>query len=547
MLAHHRASRAFALSALVAGVAFATTARASGEETKAAVQTSVVTPGLVISQVYGGGSNTGATYNDDYVELFNAGTTTVTVNGLSLQYNTPGGGNSSWQVSALDDANAGKTIPPGGYYLVQFNPGTGGTNQLPTWDDAAGTDLGQASGKLALVSTTDELSCITANSPNACEPGMTTGVLDFVGWGTAVDYAGTGAVGTLSATKAAIRNLAGCTQTLNNAADFTAGTPAPRNSATTKNTCGTTPPVTDAGTDSGTTTPTAGSLVISQVYGGYNYFDSTYDQNFIELFNRGGSPISLSGYSVQTASATGGFGTYSDGGAEAADVVVLPNVTVPAGGYYLIGLTAGTDAGANLPTPVDTTAAAYLNYKSGKVALVQGTAALGCGTATSLCAAGTYVDLVGYGTPSQSEGMAPAPQLGDALSAQRAGAGCTDTNNNAADFTAAAPAARNSTTTPHLCSGTSTGGSDAGTTADSGTSSRGDASTGDDDDDTSGDDDDDSLGNPDASTGGINEVSDANSGGCSTHGRSSGAGGAIGFGLFAAAIVLFVRRRRNRR
>ncbi len=547
MFANHRASRAFALSALVAGVAFASTARASGEGTKAAVQPSVVTPGLVISQVYGGGGNSGATFQNDFVELFNAGTTSVPVSGLSLQYDASQTGNSGWMNSALGGANASETsIPPGGYYLVEFGSGgdVGAALSAPD-DNASSVDLGATNGKIALVSNIQTLDCIDS-TPTACEPGSTAGVLDFVAWGNAKDYSGAGPTPALSAITAALRNTAGCTDTVSNSADFMVGTPTPRTSTTTKVTCGTTPPVTDAGTDGGTTPPTAGSLVISQVYGGYNYFDSTYDQNFIELFNRGGSSISLSGYSVQTASATGGFGTYSDGGAEAADIVVLPSVTVPAGGYYLIGLTAGTDAGANLPTPVDTTAAAYLNYKSGKVALVQGTAALGCGAATSPCAASTYVDLVGYGTPSQSEGMDPAPALGDALSAQRDGSGCTDTNNNTADFTAGVPAARNSKTPAHGCSGTSTGGSDAGASADSGTSS-GDASTGGDDDDNGDDDDDDSLGNPDASTGGVNEVADANSGGCSTHGRSSGNwGGAVGFGLFAAAIVLFVRRRRNR-
>ena len=32
---------------------------------------------IVISQVYGGGGNTGAPYTHDFIELFNRGTTTV--------------------------------------------------------------------------------------------------------------------------------------------------------------------------------------------------------------------------------------------------------------------------------------------------------------------------------------------------------------------------------------------------------------------------------------------------------------------------------------
>jgi len=43
-------------------------------------------PGLVISQVYGGGGNSGAPVLYDYIELFNRGTVDVPLTGLSLQY-----------------------------------------------------------------------------------------------------------------------------------------------------------------------------------------------------------------------------------------------------------------------------------------------------------------------------------------------------------------------------------------------------------------------------------------------------------------------------
>src|SRR5262249_10309639 len=41
---------------------------------------------VVISQVYGGGGNTGATLTNDFVELFNRGQTAVNVTGWSVQY-----------------------------------------------------------------------------------------------------------------------------------------------------------------------------------------------------------------------------------------------------------------------------------------------------------------------------------------------------------------------------------------------------------------------------------------------------------------------------
>ena len=50
--------------------------------------------GVVISQAYGGGGNTGAPFNADFVELFNNGTSTESIAGWSIQYASSTG--SSW-------------------------------------------------------------------------------------------------------------------------------------------------------------------------------------------------------------------------------------------------------------------------------------------------------------------------------------------------------------------------------------------------------------------------------------------------------------------
>ena len=76
-------------------------------------------PDLVVSQVYAGGGNSGATYANDFVELFNRGSATVDLSGWSLQYATAAG--TSWQVTAL----AG-SLAPGHHYLVAL--ASGGTN-----------------------------------------------------------------------------------------------------------------------------------------------------------------------------------------------------------------------------------------------------------------------------------------------------------------------------------------------------------------------------------------------------------------------------------
>src|SRR2546428_6413817 len=52
---------------------------------------------IVLSQVYGGGVNSGATFKNDFIELFNRGAAAVSVTGWSVQYASSAG--TSWQVT----------------------------------------------------------------------------------------------------------------------------------------------------------------------------------------------------------------------------------------------------------------------------------------------------------------------------------------------------------------------------------------------------------------------------------------------------------------
>ena len=46
---------------------------------------------VVISEVYGGGGNGGATFTNDFIELYNNGTTAVDLSTWSVQYASSGG------------------------------------------------------------------------------------------------------------------------------------------------------------------------------------------------------------------------------------------------------------------------------------------------------------------------------------------------------------------------------------------------------------------------------------------------------------------------
>jgi hypothetical protein len=180
---------------------------------------------LVISQVYGGGGNSGAKYKNDFVEIFNRGATAVTVTGWSVQYTSAGG--SSWSKTNLSG-----TIQPGHYYLVKEAQGSGGTTNLPTADATGTISMSLSSGKVALVNNQTALTCGSSCLPNAH-------IIDFVGYGSsATSFEGSGPTPTLSNTTSALRASAGCTDNDNNAADFTAGTVNPRNSSSPTNSCG---------------------------------------------------------------------------------------------------------------------------------------------------------------------------------------------------------------------------------------------------------------------------------------------------------------------
>lgn len=179
----------------------------------------------------------------------------------------------------------------------------------------------------------------------------------------------------------------------------------------------------------------APAIVISQIYGGGGNSGAPYRNDYVELFNRDAAPVSLRGWSLQYASAAG----------SAWQVAPLPDLTLQPGQYLLMEQAAGAGAGAALPAP-DASGSLALAAGAGKVALVSGSAAIATAGAPSV------VDLVGFGAGASAfEGIAPAPAPSNTAAILRAAGGCADSNNNAADFAAAAPTPRNGVTAFHVC------------------------------------------------------------------------------------------------
>ena len=174
---------------------------------------------VVINEVYGGGGNSGATYDRDFIELVNKTNAPYDVSAWSVQYASSAG--TSWARTNL----TGTIIPAGGRIVV--GEGFGSDTSLPDVPvNVEGTiAMSGTAGKVALVNTQTSLSgCLAKTSGNACsDQGQ---VIDFVGYGTANDWAGAGATpGTTNSTSVSRNSTS--TNTANNAADFTAGAPTP--------------------------------------------------------------------------------------------------------------------------------------------------------------------------------------------------------------------------------------------------------------------------------------------------------------------------------
>jgi hypothetical protein len=200
----------------------------------------------------------------------------------------------------------------------------------------------------------------------------------------------------------------------------------------------------------------AGDIVFSQIYASGGNPGSTYQNNYLELFNRTNNSINISGWRFYVTDATGTFN-------QSFSFTSSQGINIGAGHYLLFQMGPASSNGAPLPNPDFIVPFHFdpppgvppipdLNLSpSGKVFLtIPGTSLFGnpCPLPNS-----DIVDFVGYGsTANCSEGSGPVPTLSNTTAAVRQNNGCTDTNNNNSDFAVSAPTPRNSSSTPNSCS-----------------------------------------------------------------------------------------------
>ena len=177
-------------------------------------QTSDSGRSVVISQVYGGGGNAGATLKSDFIEIHNRGEVSLSLTGWSVQYAS--GNGTTWQKTDLLGV-----LLPGQYLLVREAQGAGGTTDLPASDASGTINMSATAGKVALVNTNTLLT-------GACPAGNQ--LVDLVGYGTANCFTGSGPTAAPNNLTGVARNDLGCADSSSNQADFAIISPQPRNS-----------------------------------------------------------------------------------------------------------------------------------------------------------------------------------------------------------------------------------------------------------------------------------------------------------------------------
>lgn len=170
-----------------------------------------------VTQIYGGGGNSGAPFRNDFIEIFNSGTTPASLAGWSVQYASATA--STWSVTPLTSV----TLLPGQYYLVQEASGGSNGVTLPAPDATGAIAMAAGSGKVALVRNSTALTGACPNDPN---------IVDLVGYGsTANCFRGAAPAPAASNTNAILRAANGCATT------FATGPPNPRNTTVAINIC----------------------------------------------------------------------------------------------------------------------------------------------------------------------------------------------------------------------------------------------------------------------------------------------------------------------
>ncbi|HYD00381.1 MAG TPA: GC-type dockerin domain-anchored protein [Phycisphaerales bacterium] len=292
---------------------------------------------VVISQVYGGGGNSGGLYDQDFIELKNIGNAPVDITGWTVQQASAGATGGTGNFATSNRASApfpAMVLQPGQYFLVG---GAFGANlaqpDLPTPDvQAPSITAGASDGKVVLVNSNTLVSITNPAhfDQTTFNPiiGGGSPIVDMVGIGTAASHF-EGADGTANSSNslAVVRRNNGCQDTNDNSADFELAAPNPHNSSSTV-LCGVAFPDLALQLSNSGCTPTVGSAytVTAQVSNAGSASANAVTVSVVlppsltYVSNTGGGS-----YNAGTRTVTWNAGTLGSGGATSFDIATTVN------------------------------------------------------------------------------------------------------------------------------------------------------------------------------------------------------------------------------
>jgi hypothetical protein len=202
------------ISYSVLGIVFLVTASVS----QTLGQTACVAGQVVINEVYVSGGVTGATYKNDFVEIYNRSATACSLTNFSVQSATGNANNFTSLVTFPTGLTS--VIQPGAFFLVQFggDPLAAGV-ALPPSDFISAVNLDNTAGKVAMVN-------IPASMTGNCATNLTNSY-DFVGYGVTNCAEGNNPENPGGTATTSIQRIVLGVDTNNNGVDFASIAPSP--------------------------------------------------------------------------------------------------------------------------------------------------------------------------------------------------------------------------------------------------------------------------------------------------------------------------------
>jgi hypothetical protein len=189
-------------------------------------------PDVIISQVYGGGGNAGATYKSDFIELYNTTGADINIGGWSIQYGSATGV-AQIGTSNIDVFPAGTIIKAHSHYSIKCADGANGAEwPAGTFDWEPSTNVLNLSGSAGKVILMKNDTRVTPATLSDITSDAAFG--DYLPFGTTAVPVYGSAMANLTNTQSALRKFAAgeYQYTGNIGDDFELATPNPRKTPT---------------------------------------------------------------------------------------------------------------------------------------------------------------------------------------------------------------------------------------------------------------------------------------------------------------------------